>query len=194
MEVKAVSDSLARQAKRLIDKGRTAEALELLEESLAAGEDERTALNLAGYAHFKRGDDAAAEAVYRRLVAMPDAHPRDQYNLATVLKRRGKASEAKIWFEAATAADPGLGEPRKAAGRASAAGARRPEPIKEFDIPRDDEELERYKRLSRERARVDLMTEIWYRHPWPIRILQVVFFAIFVAIWAFLISGAAGML
>ena len=50
----------------------------------------------------KRGDFAAAEAVYRALYAQA-AHPKIAHMLAVALHQQGRSGEALPWFERAGA-------------------------------------------------------------------------------------------
>ncbi len=93
-------------------RGATAEYVAAMERSLDfafAGHD-------LGLFHERRGDDARAEAAYRRAIAVDPLAAPSKVNLASLLARRGEHGEAERLLREVVARDPGLPEASYALG------------------------------------------------------------------------------
>ena len=184
------------QAKQLIDNGRPEDAIDMLEEHLEGAPDDHVARNLLAFAHYQGGDFAAAESVYRTMVARPDPDPRNQYSLGRALEAQGKVGEARAWIDAAAAAGleraiadrdrlakSAVAQPAAGSAAAPASTPVKHVPLTELGIPQTEQELTEYTHLLRERAKQDWWTQNWYSIPWGVRLAQVV---ALVAILAFM--------
>jgi tetratricopeptide (TPR) repeat protein len=93
--------------------GRLTEATALLRRALAR-EDSAAARADLGNVLQLLGDHSAAEAEYRRSLAIDRAQPSAWYNLARALERRGAVAEAAACLDEALALEPGFAEALKA--------------------------------------------------------------------------------
>jgi cytochrome c-type biogenesis protein CcmH/NrfG len=183
---------LISDAKRLVADGRAEQAIGLLRQHLARSGDDHAARNMLAYALFSDGDFQAAEAEYRTMVARPDPDPRDQFSLGRTLERQGRHEEARAWIAAAAARGLKAAVDDQAPRAPSAPAPRPPEPrpgpLSELGIPQDEEELDRFTRLLRARAKQDWWTQHWYSIPWGVRLAHVVALVAILAFtgWVFL--------
>jgi len=173
-----VASTLLSDAKRLIDDGRTEQAIGLLNRHLEQAGDDHAARNMLAYALFRGGDLQAAEAEYRTMVAGPEPDPRDQLSLGRTLERQGRLEEAKAWIAAAAASGLEAAAVDQARLAQAAPSLRPPErsqgPLSELGIPQSEEELERFTRLFRARAKQDWWTQNWYSIPWGMRLAHAI--------------------
>jgi tetratricopeptide (TPR) repeat protein len=173
-----VVSKLVSDAKRLIDDGRVEEAIGLLKQHLEQSDDDHDAHNMLAYAFFCDGDLQAAEAEYRTMVARPDPDPRDKLSLGRTLERQGRLDEAKAWIASAAASGLQAAVDDQARLAQPAPSPRPPEPkpgpLSELGIPQTEEELDRFTRLLRARAKQDWWTQNWYSIPWGVRLAHVI--------------------
>jgi tetratricopeptide (TPR) repeat protein len=173
-----VTSTTLSDAKRLIDDGRTEQAIGLLKHHIEQSGDDHAARNMLAYALFCDGDLQAAEAQYRTMVARPDPDPRDQFSLGRTLERQGRLEEARAWIAAAAASGLKAAVADQARLAQPAPSPRPPEPkpgpLSELGIPQSEEELDRFTRLLRARAKQDWWTQNWYSIPWGVRLAYVI--------------------
>ena len=173
-----MTSKLLTDAKRLIDDGRTEQAIALLEDHLEQSGDDHAVRNMLAYAHFRDGDLQAAESEYRTMVARHNPDPRDQLSLGRTLERQGRLEEAKAWLAAAAASGLQAAVEDQARLAQPAPSPRPPEPtpgpLSELGIPQTEEELDRFTRLLRARAKEDWWTQNWYSIPWGVRVAHVI--------------------
>ena len=86
--------------------GKPQEALEQIEQAIAAGEQGAEVYAAAGYLHYERRQFEQSAEAYRKLVALVPANGAAWFNLAAALQALGKWDEAGALFEKALAADP----------------------------------------------------------------------------------------
>jgi tetratricopeptide (TPR) repeat protein len=186
-----VVSKLLPDARRLIDDGRAKQAIGLLNKHLEQFGDDHAARNMLAYAHFRDGDLPAAEAQYRTMVARPAPDPRDQLSLGRTLERQGRLEEAKTWIAAAAASGLKTAVDEHARLNRPAPSLRPAQPtqgpLTELGIPQSEEELDRYTRLLRARAKQDWWTQNWYSFPWGMRLVYVVSMLAILAfmVWVF---------
>jgi tetratricopeptide (TPR) repeat protein len=172
-----VSTPLA-DAKRLVADGRPEQAIGLLRQHLARSGDDHAARNLLAYALFCDGDLQAAEAEYRTMVARPDPDARDQLSLGRTLECQGRLEEARAWIAAAAASGLKAAVDDQVRLTQPAPSLQAPEPkpgpLSELGIPQNEEELDRFTRLLRARAKQDWWTQNWYSIPWGLRLAYVI--------------------
>ncbi len=103
---KAAPSDLYGRAVALHLAGKPEEALELIEQALAAGEQNAELLAAAGYLRYERKQYEPSADAYRKLVAFDPSNGAAWFNLAAALQALGKWDEAGALFEKALAADP----------------------------------------------------------------------------------------
>jgi tetratricopeptide (TPR) repeat protein len=113
---KAVASELYGRAVALHLAGKPQEALEQIEQALAAGEQHAELYAAAGYLHYERKQFEQSAEAYRKLVALDPANGAAWFNLAAALQALGKWDEAGALFEKALAADPNRYEARLGLG------------------------------------------------------------------------------
>ena len=103
---KAAVGELYGRAAALHLAGKPQEALEQIEQAIAAGEQSAEVYAAAGYLHYQRKQFEQSAEAYRKLVALDPANGSGWFNLAAALQALGKWDEAGALFEKALAADP----------------------------------------------------------------------------------------
>jgi hypothetical protein len=114
---------------------------------------------------------------------------RAMYGLGITLQRLGRLDEAEKWLTATLAANPGFDRATKRLSELRAARTQRPSPasqgqrqahpsvpdrpLQQLMVPQDEAELARYKKWSREKARIDKANDQWYGLPVWVRVVQV---------------------
>ena len=181
------------EGRRLIDDGRTEQAIALLNQHLEQSGDDHAARNMLAFAHFRDGDLQAAEVQYRAMVARPDPDPRDQLSLGRTLERQGRLEEAKPWITAAAASGLKQAVDDQARLFRPAPSLRPAEPrqgpLSELGIPQSDEELDRFTRLLRARAKQDWWTQHWYSIPWGVRVAHAIALLAILAFMGFVFAN-----
>ena len=86
--------------------GKPQEALEQIEQALAAGGQHAEVYAAAGYLYYERKQFEPSAEAYRKLVALDPANAAVWFNLAAALQALGKWDEAGAMFEKALAGDP----------------------------------------------------------------------------------------
>jgi tetratricopeptide (TPR) repeat protein len=180
-----------RQAKQLIDEGRTADAVQLLGRHLDGAPDDHDARNMLAFAHFQAGDYPAAEAVYREMVAGADPDPRDMWSLGQTLEAQGKRQQARPWLDEAAAADPRFAKAARATAPSPQQGAPRSSQRESnrLGIP-TDEALPDWTRRLHQTDLASWWSEHWYGLPWFVRLYHLLIGAGILAITAWVIHGA----
>jgi len=105
MSVTESSDPVAR-ARRYVQDGRLADAVELLSPVVESDADNADALALLGMALGRLGNAEASVAALRRAAELRPDDTRAAYNLAVALSRAGSMDEARAQFELVLQADP----------------------------------------------------------------------------------------
>jgi len=98
----------ATQADALLDAGRYAEAVVLLERATAAAPGDAGLAFRLGVAYGKAGRDADALAAFERTVALDPRHAEARYNLGALLFKAGRFEEAATAFLAIPPLGPAL--------------------------------------------------------------------------------------
>jgi tetratricopeptide (TPR) repeat protein len=200
------SDAL-RQAHILIAKKDFPTAVRVLDGYLHTYPDDVEALHLSGLANYESGTPSAAAAAYMRMWSVAPEDVRSTYGVAMALLKQGYQAEAENWLRATLAMHPDFNRarnrlnslgPRRDGGNGSAAsnGSKHKEtwrPLSDLMIPESDEELEYFRRYSRQKAGIEWMNQNWYGLPWPLRALQVIIGMILLGVAAyFLLTALAG--
>lgn len=173
------------RAQRYVRARDYAAAITLLDEYLHSHPDDVEALNLLGRAAFESGRLDIALGGYQRMWSLAPTDVRALYGTGMTLLRQGKPADAETWFTATLTVDPSFERAAQRLAEAesratpspgtSAGGAQRGRrAMSSLIVPEDEEELQRYRRTSRDKARIDTMNQYWHGLPWPIRVLQVV--------------------
>jgi tetratricopeptide (TPR) repeat protein len=98
----------ATQADALLDAGRYAEAVVLLERATAAAPGDAGLTFRLGVAYGKAGRDADALAAFERTVALDPRHAEARYNLGALLFKAGRFDEAATAFLAIPPLSPAM--------------------------------------------------------------------------------------
>ena len=198
MNEHAPPENLLTFAGRLIDEGRSTEAIRVLDEHLMAAPADDRARHLLGVAKFRAGDLDGAEQVFRAMASRAGANAMSLYCLGMTLEQQGRSVEARHWVGAAVAADPSFVQARdhlvrldqgvrpppenQPAARAAAFEPGQALPriasqapmASEFQIPADSEQLERFAELRLAKARKDFAIDNWLVYPLAVRAFLVI--------------------
>ena len=113
---------------------------------------------------------------------------RATYGMGITMQRLGRLDEAEKWLTATLTINPGFeragrrlkqlqavsgGRSLGMPGQVKEPSARPRRRMTSMLVPEDDQELEDYRRGSREKARIDTLNQHWYGLPWPVRGLQI---------------------
>ncbi len=94
----------------LYEKGQIREALDLVKQGLDSDPGSLTLLNILASLSLAVGDQAAAEAAYRRAKAVRPDYAEAHYNLGVLLQQQGRLAEAESAYQQALAAKPDYAE------------------------------------------------------------------------------------
>lgn len=130
--LKTGEEAWINQADEWIKAGRPAEAVRLLEKTLASFPRSDRAMFFLGRARLRLGDAAGAEAILARAVEMAPESIEAQLQLGIARLSRGRTKEAQPCFRAAIRAKPNLGEAWYNLALSLGAAADRPECIAAF--------------------------------------------------------------
>ena len=182
--------SEARLAQQLVSAKDYIGAIRVLDPHVQRYPDDIEAWNLLGLASFESARYPAAESAYRRMLGQAPHDFRAMYGLGITLQKLGRLDEAESWLTATLAANPGFARAAKRLGelqtaraqgpsvpvqrQAQAQASPPPRPLQQLMIPEGEDELAKYKKWSREKARVDKMNDQWYGLPVWARALQVI--------------------
>src|SRR3990172_7160409 len=89
-------------ASQLIDRGRVAEAIRLLDKALVRTPEDPDLHFWLGVAHFRQGDDPRAEQAFETVTALRPEYARAYYNLGAVYFKQQRWSDAARAFLAAS--------------------------------------------------------------------------------------------
>jgi len=104
--VSAPFQVLLQQAQRLFSQGRYRQALELAEHGLSLAPQNAGWLNFAGVCAINLGEQDAAEAFWRRAIALGQALAETYFNLGLLLAQRRHKEEAELCYRRALAINP----------------------------------------------------------------------------------------
>lgn len=130
--LKTGEEAWINQADDWIKAGRPAEAVRLLEKTLAAFPRSDRAMFFLGRARLRLGDAAGAEAILARAVELAPESIEAQLQLGIARLSRGRTKEAQPCFRAAIRAKPNLGEAWYNLALSLGSAADRPECIAAF--------------------------------------------------------------
>ena len=187
----AAKTSAAGHAQQLVSAKDYIGAIRVLDPHVQRYPDDIEAWNLLGLASFESARYPAAESAYRRMLGQAPHDFRAMYGLGITLQKLGRLDEAESWLTATLAANPGFARAAKRLSELQAARLQRPgpaeqrtrqahtpepllRPLQALMIPEGEDELAKYKKWSREKARVDKMNDQWYGLPVWARALQVI--------------------
>jgi tetratricopeptide (TPR) repeat protein len=191
-DVTGTEPTVVERARRHVNASEYAAAVAMLGPHLRRNPGDVDALNVLGLATFQLGKLDAALAAYREMWSIVPTDVRALFGTGMTLQKLGILDEAEAWFAATLAIDPDferaarrlveLPALRAAAPSGAAAGpSKGRRPMTSLILPEDEDELETYRRTSRERARIDIMNQYWYGIPWPVRALQMIVLVVIVA-------------
>lgn len=163
-------------------------AVRLLAAHLEQNPCDVEALNTLGLAYFQLGRFTDARSAYLQMWSTRPADHRATFGTGMAMLRLGDLDDAEHWFRATLALEPefdraavrlrelpaarAAAAPRRSAEAAAAGGTTRGK-LTTLSLPDNDDDVDTYRRTSRERARIDTMNQHWYGIPWPIRVVQV---------------------
>lgn len=130
-------DPRVKLANKMLKAGNLHAASQVLDQALKSDPNDLEALHLYATTLYKRGKDAEAEGLFRRLAAMKPNDPIAHFSLGTTLVRLNRTEEARKSFEQALIADPNFQQARISLTKLSGPGKQTPAPHKEGLTPEE---------------------------------------------------------